>query len=109
MPPELGLERRRTHPAAAALSKNGSFNLCYLSVSLANPDSVALASSQQGFRQRRDVGQCPARGIGLVRADDRNVWLRPSWRLIVTDEPNSTTPDDEFLFLTWAVACLAIQ
>ena len=77
MLPELGLERRRTHPAAAALSKNGSFNLCYLSVSLANPDSVALASSQQGFRQRRDVGQCPARGIGLVSADDPESLVTP--------------------------------
>jgi hypothetical protein len=39
----------------------------------------------------------------------RNVWLRPSWRLIVTDEPNSTTSDDGLVFITWAVACLAIQ
>jgi len=55
-----------------------SLNLCDYSIFFANLDGIALALSQQGFRQRRDVGQCPARGIGLVRADDPKRLVAPN-------------------------------
>jgi hypothetical protein len=76
--PELGRASASCLRDCSALQKwVRSINPCDHCVSLAKPNGVALASSQQSLRQWRNVGQCPARGIGLIRADDPERLVAP--------------------------------